>query len=282
MKIIDNLRVGNKILKENNISSFKIDCEILMSQTLSISREKVLLNLEKNLKKEEKERYLNLINRRKKNEPIAYITKNKSFWKNNFITNKDVLIPRPDSEHLVEQALEIIKRDQAKRILDIGVGSGCLSISILNERLNCKCDAIDISKNALKLAKINANLHQLSDRIKFYKRDVDNFYNDKYDLVISNPPYINKHKIKYLDSIIYEPKIALDGGLDGLEVIRKVISKSKHLLKINGKLILEIGYDQKYKVTKFLKEKNFFINKIIKDYGNNTRCIVSTKINETI
>lgn len=279
MKIIDNLRDGYKILKENKISSFKIDCEILMSQTLSISREKVLLNLEKNIKQKEKERYFNLINRRKKNEPIAYITKNKSFWKNNFITNKDVLIPRPDSEHLVEQALEIIKRGQAKRILDIGVGSGCLSISILNERLNCKCDAIDISKNALKLAKINANLHQLSDRIKFYKRDVDNFYNDKYDLIISNPPYIIKHKIKYLDSINYEPKIALDGGLDGLEVIKKVISKSKHLLKINGKLILEIGYDQKYKVVKFLSEKNFYINKIIKDYGNKTRCIVSTKIN---
>ena len=279
MKIIDNLRDGNKILKENNISSFKIDCEILMSQTLNISREKVLLNLGKNIKIKEKERYFNLINRRKKNEPIAYITKNKSFWKNNFITNKDVLIPRPDSEHLVEQALEVIKRGQSKRILDIGVGSGCLSISILNERLNCKCDAIDISKNALKIAKINANLHQLSNRIKFYKRDVDNFYNDKYDLIISNPPYIKKHKIKYLGSVIYEPKIALDGGLDGLEMIRKVISKSKYLLKTNGKLILEIGYDQKYKVINFLKEKNFFINKIIKDYGNNTRCIVSTKIN---
>jgi release factor glutamine methyltransferase len=278
MKIIDNLRDGYEILKENNISTFKIDCEILMSQTLSISREKVLLNLEKNLKREEKERYFNLINRRKKNEPIAYITNNKNFWKNNFITNKNALIPRPDSEHLVEQTIRIIKRDQAKRILDIGVGSGCLSISILKERLNCKCDAIDTSKNALKLAKINANLHQLLDRIKFFKRDVDNFYNDKYDLIISNPPYINKHKIKYLGAIKYEPKIALDGGLDGLDVIRKVISKSKYLLKNNGKLVLEIGYDQKYKVLNFLKEKKFFVNKIIKDYGNNTRCIVSTKI----
>jgi len=279
MKIIDNLRDGYEILKSNNILSYKIDCEILMSQTLNISREEVLLNLEKIVKTEEKERYFDLIDRRKKNEPIAYITNNKSFWKNNFITNKNVLIPRPDSEHLVEQALRLIKKNQAKKILDIGVGSGCLSISILNERPNCKCDAIDTSKNALKLAKINANLHQLLDRIKFYKRDVDNFYNDKYDLIISNPPYINKHKIKYLGSIIYEPKIALDGGLDGLEVIKKVISKSKHLLKINGKLILEIGYDQKYKVIRFLKEKNFFINRIIKDYGNNTRCIVSTKIN---
>jgi len=273
------LRDGYEILKKNNISSYKIDCEILMSQTLSISREEVLLNLAKIIKKEEKERYFELINRRKKNEPIAYITNNKSFWKNKFITNKNVLIPRPDSEHLVEQALRLIKNDQSKRILDIGVGSGCLSISILNERLNCKCDAIDPSKNALNLAKINANLHQLLDRIKFYKRDVDNFYNDKYDLIISNPPYINKHKIKYLGTINYEPKIALDGGLDGLEIIRKVILKSKYLLKTNGKLILEIGYDQKYKVINFLKEKNFFINKIIKDYGNNVRCIVSTKIN---
>ena len=279
MKIIDNLKDGHEILKGNNISSYIIDCEILMSQTLNISREEVLLNLEKEIKKEEKEKYFSFIDRRKKNEPIAYITNNKSFWRDKFITNKNALIPRPDSEHLVEQTLRIIKKDQSKRILDVGVGSGCLSISILKERLNCKCDAIDLSKNALKLARINANLHQLSSRIKFYKRDVDNFYNDKYDLVISNPPYINKHKIKYLGSIVYEPKIALDGGLDGLEVIKKVISKSKYLLKVNGKLILEIGYDQKYKVVKFLSEKNFYINKIIKDYGNKTRCIVSTKIN---
>ena len=279
MKIIDNLKDGYQILKRNNILSYKIDCEILMSQTLNISREEVLLNLEKEIKKEEREKYFSLINRRQKNEPIAYITNNKSFWRDKFITNKNVLIPRPDSEHLVEQTLKIIKKNQTKSILDVGVGSGCLSISILKERLKCKCVAIDLSKNALKLAKINANLHQLSDRIKFYKRDVDNFCNGKYDLVISNPPYINKHKIKYLDTIIFEPKIALDGGLDGLEVIKKVISKSKYLLKYNGKLILEIGYDQKYKVLNFLKRKNFFVNKIIKDYGNNTRCVVSTKIN---
>ncbi len=279
MKIIDNLKDGQQILKGNNIPSYKIDCEILMSQILNISREEVLLNLEKEIKKEEIEKYFNLINRRKKKEPIAYITNNKSFWRDKFITNKNALIPRPDSEHLVDQTLKIIKKNQSKRILDVGVGSGCLSISILKERTYCKCDAIDLSKNALKLAKINANLHQLSDRIKFYKRDVDNFYNDKYDLIISNPPYINKHKIKYLGSINYEPKIALDGGLDGLEVTRKIISKSKHLLKNNGKLILEIGHDQKYKVVNFLNKKNFFINKIIKDYGNNTRCIVSTKIN---
>ena len=278
MKILDNLRDGYKILKNNSISSYKIDSEILMSQTLEISREELILNLEKKVNLKEKEKYYNFINRRKKNEPIAYIISNKSFWRDKFLIDKNVLIPRPDSEHLVEQTLKLIKRDQTKKILDIGVGSGCLTISILKERPYCKCDAIDVSKKALKLAKMNANLHQLADRIKFYKSDVDNFCNDKYDLIISNPPYIKKHKIKYLGVINFEPKIALDGGLDGLEVIRKVISKSKYLLKRNGKLILEIGSDQKYSVTNFLKEKNFFINNIIKDYGKNIRCIVSTKI----
>ena len=143
MKIIDNLKDGSEILKVNNISSYKIDSEILMSKTLNISREEVLLNLEKNIKIEEKEKYFNLINRRKKNEPIAYIINCKSFWRDKFIINKDALIPRPDSEHLVDQTLRLIKKNQAKRILDVGVGSGCLSISILKERLYCKCDAID-------------------------------------------------------------------------------------------------------------------------------------------
>jgi len=279
MKILDNLRDGYKILKNNSISSYKIDSEILMSQTLEISREELILNLEKKVNFKEKEKYLSLINRRKKNEPIAYITSNKSFWRDEFLIDKNVLIPRPDSEHLVEQTLKLIKKDQTKRILDVGVGSGCLTISILKERPYCKCDAIDVSKKALKLAKMNANLHQLADRIKFYKTDVDNFCYDKYDLIISNPPYIKKHKIKYLGVINYEPKIALDGGLDGLEVIKKVISKSKYLLKLNGKLILEIGSDQSYRVINFLKENKFFINNIIKDYGKNIRCIVSTKIN---
>ena len=279
MKIVDNLRDGYKILKSYNISSYEIDSEILMSQTLKIPRERLLLNLEKEINKEEKEKFLDLINRRKKNEPVAYLTCNKSFWRDKFMINKNVLIPRPDSEHLVEQTLKLIKKEQIKKILDVGVGSGCLAISVLKERLFCKCDAIDVSKKAIKVAKINANMHQLSNRIKFYKRDVDNFYNDKYDLIISNPPYIKKHKIKYLGTINYEPKIALDGGLDGLDIIKKIISKSENLLRINGKLILEIGYDQKYKVINFLRKNNFFINNIIKDYGKIARCIVSTKIN---
>ena len=170
MKIIDNLRDGYRILKKHNISSYKIDTEILMSQALNVSREELLLNLEMKFDEKDREKYLDLINRRKKNEPIAYITNNKNFWRDKFITNKYVLIPRPDSEHLVEQTLKLIKNHQSKRILDVGAGSGCLAISVLKERPNCKSDAIDVSKNALKLAKNNAKLHQLSNRIKFYKR----------------------------------------------------------------------------------------------------------------
>ena len=279
MRIIDNLKDGCRILKTHSISSYEIDSEILMSQTLNISREELLLRLEKKISKKEKKKYLGFINKRKKNEPIAYIINHKNFWRDKFLINKSALIPRPDSEHVVEQTLKLIRKNHIKRVLDVGVGSGCLAISILKERLFCKCDAIDVSKNAIKLAKMNANLHQLSNRIKFYKRDVDNFYNHKYDLIISNPPYIKKHKIKYLGAINYEPKIALDGGLDGLDIIKKIILKSDNLLKTNGKLILEIGYDQKYKVTNFLKKNNFYINNIIKDYGKISRCIVSTKIN---
>ena len=169
MNTINNiLQLGSKILKNHSIKTYQIDTELLLSKTLKKSREYILTNDNKTLNYSETKNFLKFLNRRKKNEPIAYITNNKYFWKNKFITNKNVLIPRPDTEHLVEQALRLIKKNQAKRVLDIGVGSGCLSISILKERPYCECDAIDVSENALKLAKMNANLHQLSDRIKFY------------------------------------------------------------------------------------------------------------------
>ena len=207
MKIIDGLKNGYEILKKGRISSYKIDCEILMSQTLNISREKVLLNLEKNIKKEEKEKYFNLVNRRKKNEPVAYIINIKNFWKDEFLINKDVLIPRPDSEHLVEEALRLINRNQAKRILDVGVGSGCLSISILKERPYCKCDAIDLSKNALKLAKINAKQNKINN-CKFYTGDMKEIFTDDFILkngkpsvIIADPPRDGMHK-KVIEQIL--------------------------------------------------------------------------------
>ena len=220
----------------------------------------------------------NKIERRKAKEPVAYILKKKEFWKNEFYVSENVLIPRPDSEHLIEETLNLIKKNQSKKILEIGIGSGCLIISILKDRINCFGTGIDCCKKAVKIANFNANLHQIQNRIKILKTDVDNFKSGKYDLIISNPPYIDKHKLKYLGVSAYEPDLALNGGIDGIEIIKRVILNSSKLLKINGKLILEIGYDQKYKVTNFLKKNKYFINYVKKDLSKLDRCILSTKL----
>ena len=151
-------------------------------------------------------------------------------------------------------------------------------ISILKDRKNCSAIAIDCCQKAVKIAETNAKLHHIKNRIKILKTDVDNFNIGKYDLIISNPPYINKHQLKYLGVSKYEPLKALNGGINGIDILSRVIIKSSKLLKVNGKLIIEIGSDQKYKVIKILKNNNYYINKIIKDLSNKDRCVVSTKL----
>ena len=150
----------------------------------------------------------------------------------------------------------------------------------MNDRKNFYGTGIDISKRCLKITKINADKLRVSNRIKLFKSDVDKFNLGKYDLIVSNPPYIKTFKIKYLERDVaeFEPKLALNGGLDGLSEIRKVIKKSSELIKKNGKFILEIGFDQKNKVINLLKKEGFYINSTHKDLANNDRCIVSTKI----
>tara|TARA_Y100000591_G_scaffold200337_1_gene173302 strand:- start:1255 stop:1845 length:591 start_codon:yes stop_codon:yes gene_type:complete len=190
------------------------------------------------------------------------------------------LIPRPDTEILIENALKITKQKSKLNILDIGTGSGCILLSILKDRSDFYGTGIDISRDCIDISKINATKLELSNRSKFLKTDVDNLLNGKYDLIISNPPYIKKLDLKYLnkDVIDFEPKNALNGGLEGISIIKKIIMKSSDLLKNGGKLILEIAFDQKYKVKKLLKNEGFYINNIIKDYAKNDRCIISTKI----
>lgn len=278
MNLIQALNTGYNLLKSSKINSYKIDTEILLSASLKISKEKMILNLNKEISFEDYENFLTKIKRRKANEPIAYILKKKEFWKNNFYLNKHILVPRPETELLVEESLDIIAPIQKKKLLEIGVGSGCIIISILKERINCSAVGIDCCRNAVKIAKINANLHQINNRIKIFKSYVDNFSTGKYDLIISNPPYIDKFQLKYLSVSEHEPFKALNGGINGTEMLEKVIIKSSQLLKINGKLVIEIGSNQKYKVSKILKKNNFYINKIIKDLSSNDRCIVSTKL----
>ena len=266
-------------LKESKIKSPLLDCEILLSRVLKRNREFVILNFNRDLKKNDYDYFLKLINIRAKGKPIAQIIQKKFFWKNEFEISDNVLIPRPDTELIVEQVLDISKNKKYLNVLEVGIGSGCVLLSILKEKKAFLGTGIDISKDCLNVTKINAYKLGLDNRLKLFKSDVDNFDYGKYDLIISNPPYIKKLKLKYLDKDVvnFEPKLALDGGLEGLSEIRKVIIKTSELIKKNGLLILEIGFDQKEKVKKILIDNGFYINKVVKDFANNDRCIISTK-----
>ena len=279
MNNLNSLNYGYKLLKKKNIITYRLDSELLLSKALNKNREDLLIDLNTNIKKEEFDSFKKLLKRRAFKEPIAYILKRKEFWKNSFLVSRDVLIPRPETEIIVEELLKLTDINSSKSFLDVGSGSGCLIISIIKERPNFYGTALDVSKKAIKIAIINAKMHHLQNKIKFKIIDIDKFNHYKYDFIISNPPYINDFDLKRLDDDItnYEPKIALEAGEDGLNVIRKIIFKSKTLLKKNGKLIFEIGYNQKIKVINLLKENKFFINKICNDFNSLPRVIISTK-----
>ena len=280
MNIENILNEGIDILQKNKIANPQLDSEILLSNSIKRDKKHIILNPKEILNLEQLGKFKSLIERRKKGEPIAYLINKKEFWKDEFFVNKDVLIPRPDSELIIEQVLKIYSKNIQLQVLDIGTGSGCILLSILKERSNFYGTGIDISKKSINVSKFNAKQLNLTNRVKFFHSSVDNFNNGKYDIIVSNPPYINQLSLKYLekDVVNFEPKLALSGGFDGFSKIRKVINKASILIKKNGKFILEIGFNQKNKVIKILKEEGFYVNKAIKDYGNNDRCIISTKI----
>ena len=271
---------GARILKDQSILTANLDSEILMSKAINKDKKYILLNLKNKINDKDLRYFKSLIKKRSLRKPVAYLINKKFFWNSEFIITNNTLIPRPDTELVVESALKITKHKNIVSILDIGIGSGCILLSILKERNNFYGTGIDISKKCLNISKMNAINLSLNSRLKLYKTDVDKFLLGKYDLIVSNPPYINKSCIKYLENDIkqYEPNIALNGGLDGLSEIRKVINKSSELIKKNGKLVLEIAFDQKIQVKRLLKEKGFYINSVLKDFGKNDRCIISTKV----
>ena len=279
MDIQSALKKGQSILIDNNIISAKLDSEILMSQAIRKNKKFIILNLHKQIKKRDLDYFDNLIQERAKSKPIAQIIKKKDFWKYEFIVNNNVLIPRPDTEILIEQALKLVKNKNRLQILDIGIGSGCILMSILKEKKNFIGTGIDISNKSLQISKVNGQKLRINNRLRLFKSNIDNFNTGKYDLIVSNPPYIKKSNLKCLEKDIgFEPKQALDGGLDGLSEIRKVINKSSELIKRSGHFIIEIGFDQKNKVKKILRDNGFYIKKTVKDLSNHDRCIVSIKI----
>ena len=280
MNIQELIHHGSRILKKNDIISYSLDSEILMSKAIQRDRGYIMLNLNKKVDKKISNYFKDLIFQRSTHKPIAYILGKKSFWNYEFNISSDVLIPRPDTEIVVEKVLEITKNKSKQKILDIGTGSGCILLTILKEKPNFYGTGIDISKKCIDITRINAIKLGVYDRLKLIKSDIDNFNYGKYDLIISNPPYIKKTDLKYLekDVVNFEPILALNGGLKGLSEIRKVINKASKLIKTRGKLVLEIAFNQKYEIKKILNEKGFYINSVAKDYADNDRCIVSTKI----
>ena len=280
MNILFAINQANKFLSSKGIISSRLDCEILMSKVTQTTRSDILLNLNKDLSKKESVQFKNLIEQRAKKKPIAYIIGKKEFWKNEFCVSKDVLIPRPDTELIVHKVLEITKKRTNLNILDIGVGSGCIILSILKDNIKLRGTGIDISKKSIDICRINSNNLGIFNRLKLFKSDIDNFKYGKYDLIISNPPYIKKFDLKNLDKDVigFEPKLALDGGLDGLSGIKKVIYNSTKLIKHKGVLVLEIGFDQADKVKEILRRNGFYIKEVLKDLANNNRCVVSIKV----
>ena len=276
MNILELLNSGSKILKSKGIQTHQLDSEIMLSCLLKKKREQIIINSDKKVSSSTIDDFNKLIIKRSTKEPLAYILKKKEFWSKIFFVNRNTLIPRPETELLCDI---VIKKTKSKTpyILDIGTGTGCILLSVLHEIKKAKGIGIDISKKAIEVAKKNSNNFGLNKRVKFFTRSLDNIYNYKFYLIVSNPPYIKTSDIKNLSDDVrkFEPKIALDGGKDGLDVIKKIIYKSKTILKKLGLLGLEIGYGQHYKVSQILKEQGFKEEMIVKDYRNNIRCILA-------
>ena len=279
MILENSIKEAKKILKKSNITSYELDAEILLSNILGVSKEFLLLNSNINISNEIQKKYDVAINRRVKKEPIAYIIEKKEFWSQDFIVNKATLIPRPETELLIYYVIDFFKNKKIN-ILDIGTGTGCILLSLLKELTYSQGTGIDISAKAIKIANLNASKFNLSNRSKFKIFNINEFNFGKYDLIVSNPPYIKSRDIKNLSEDItnYEPTVALNGGLNGLDLVKKIIYKSNILLKKNGLLAIEIGNRQYKEASDLLRQFRFREMTRVFDYGHNVRCIISTKV----
>ena len=279
MNLDNTVKKASQILKNHNIHSHELDAQIILSNIMGVKRESLITNNEINISKKIMEKYDCAIKRRIKKEPIAYIIGKKEFWSEDFMVNHGTLIPRPETELLIYKIINFFKNKKIN-ILDIGTGSGCILLSILKELNFSRGIGIDISAKAIQMAKVNSKNLNLFYRSKFKVIDLNKFNIGKYDLIVSNPPYIPSRDIKNLSKDItnYEPLTALNGGSDGLDLIKKVIYKSNHLLKREGLLALEIGHSQYQKVSYILRSNGYREMSKEYDFNRNVRCIIGTKV----
>ena len=280
MKTSKLLKSSECFLRKNNVRTYKLDSEIILENVLDKRREELFFDKKIEITKDQFNKIRDLLGERANKKPIAHIFKNKDFWRHSFFVNKDALIPRPETELLVESLVNLLKKRKG-RILDLGSGTGCIVLSILFENKNFSGIGIDKSVKAINIARKNSLKLNLNHKVKFIRNSIEELnFSDKFDVIVSNPPYLKHSELVSLmeDVKRFEPRLALNGGKDGLDVIKKVIYKSDRLLKVNGLLALEIGLGQYKKVSQILKKNNFIEKKIIIDNGSNIRGIISLKI----
>ena len=280
--VLEALTKNYKDLLNHNIQTAKIDAEVILADVLKISRVNLITKQNTSLNQEQEDLFAKLIKRRKQQEPVAYILNKKEFWNENYYVDKRVLIPRPETEILIEMLLKKVK-DKSKvfQILDLGCGSGCLLISCLKEFNKSLGLGIDISSLALEVAKKNIQSHKISSRAKLLKLDLFKLdIKKKFDFILSNPPYLTSSEYRNLSKDVkdYEPKQALVGGFDGILYYKKIISFSKSSLKKNGFLALEIGDGQYKEIKKLLTNHSFRVLDKYQLIDGEIRCILASKI----
>lgn len=278
MTIKETIRKGMIILKTNNVTEPNIKSRLIMQFVLNKPREYLVVYDKEKLTLRQEVNYFKAIKKLCNGIPIQHITNRQEFMKMTFYVDENVLIPRQDTEILVEEVIKIAKKINAKKILDLCTGSGAIAISLAKYIDKSNITAVDISSKALNVAKLNAKNNEVEDRITFVESDLfKNLKKEKYDIIVSNPPYIKKEVLKKLDKEVQkEPKLALDGGYDGLDFYRKIINKAEEYLKFNGYLCFEIGYDQKEDVENLLKEQEKYINITCKkDLCDNDRVVIA-------
>lgn len=281
MNIKQALEYGIELLKENNIDEPILKTRIILANVLNKSKEYLIIHEKEELSKEVEELYIANIQKLCNDIPLQYIINKQEFMGLEFYVDENVLIPRPDTEILVEETIDISKREDKKNILDLCTGSGAIGISIANSISECNITLSDISKNALEVAKENCIKHKVEDRVTIIQSDLfENIdENNKFDIIVSNPPYIKTDVIKILDKEVQnEPILALDGGEDGLKIYRRIINEAYKFLEIDGYLCLEIGYDQKDEVIKLIENIGEYTNIYSKkDLAGNDRIVVCKK-----
>ena len=280
----ENLDIFNKsveYLKKNGVPSALVDTEYIFSEALKVSRNTLKYSMSREIKEEDKNKIREMLMLRAKNrKPLQYILGEWEFYGLPFKVRENVLIPRPDTEILVEQCIQLMREIEEPNILDIGSGSGAISIAIANELKSSSVTGVDINEDAIRLANENKVLNKV-ENVNFMKSDLFEKLDEdfKYDLIVSNPPYITKDEYETLMPEVknFEPKNALTDLGDGLYFYREISKKAEAYLKDTGYLAFEIGYKQAKDVSKILEDNNFAVLSIVKDYGGNDRVVLAKK-----